>query len=482
MERYSNRLRGRPAKALGQQCCVGSSPTLSATRITKGLHACLHERAVDFALMNWASEKRSINMNALEKAFNMKFTENGDIAYNSTTNKLLDLLFMSSYYEKHLDEVELGNSEKEKLFARFMRDPRLGLGRRDLGRKLMELSGVDYARIVQAGRFDDLWYIDMDKFADFLLAEVKAGNELAKKWCPRLNSKYGDVAKHLCHLWGISQKEYRKLIKVETTERKLSEKRGGEINFAHVPSLAIVKYFNRFANGIDTSGKFAQYLEDVKAGKSKVNIATTTVYDIYRNRSKIDADLLFNQLEKISLNCIPIVDVSGSMYDTNDSIGKAVSIGHYLARCSTYAPNMFVTFSHLPELVKIPISRSYESQLDCIKDSSWGWNTNLSAVMRKLQALEEVPEYLVILSDMEFNRGSSSGKDALMSNWRARGINTKIVWWNFNTRATTTPETDDYGNIFFSGYNPMLLKFLNVEFDGTKFLDTLLDEYAKATN
>jgi hypothetical protein len=56
------------------------------------------------------------------------------------------------------------------------------------------------------------------------------------------------------------------------------------------------------------------------------------------------------------------------------------------------------------------------------------------------------------------------------------------VWWNFNTRATTTPETDDYGNIFFSGYNPMLLKFLKVEFDGTKFLDTLLDEYAKATN
>lgn len=183
----------------------------------------------------------------------------------------------------------------------------------------------------------------------------------------------------------------------------------------------MVKYFNRFANGTDTSGKFAQYLEDVKAGKSKVNIATTTVYDIYRNRSKIDADLLFNQLEKISLNCIPIVDVSGSMYDTNDSIGKAVSIGHYLARCSTYAPNMFVTFSHSPELVKISVSHSYESQLDDIKCSSWGWNTNLGAVMHKLQGLEEVPEYLVILSDMEFDEGSSSDKDALMSNWRARG-------------------------------------------------------------
>lgn len=391
MERYSNRLRGRPAKALGQQCCVGSSPTLSATRITKGLYACLHVRAVDFALMDWASEKRSININALEKAFNMKLTENGDIAYNSTTNKLLDLLFMSSYYEKHLYEVELGNTEKEKLFARFMRDPRLGLGRRGLGRKLMELSEVDCAHIVQAGRFDDLWHIDMDKFADFLLAEVKAG-------------------------------------------------------------------------------------------KSKVNIATTTVYDIYRNRSKIDADLLFNQLEKISLNCIPVVDVSGSMYCDNDCIGKALSIGHYLARCSTYAPNMFVTFSRYPELVKIPLSYSYTNQIAYMENVDWGYNTDLGVVMRKLQELEEVPEYLVILSDMEFDEGSSSDKNALMSDWRARGIKTKIVWWNFNTRATTVPETDDYGNIFFSGYNPMLLKFLNVEFDGAKFLDTLLDEYAKATN
>lgn len=63
-----------------------------------------------------------------------------------------------------------------------------------------------------------------------------------------------------------------------------------------------------------------------------------------------------------------------------------------------------------------------------------------------------------------------------------KGINTKIVWWNFNARNTTAPETDEYGNIFFSGYNPMLLKFLKVEFDGKRFLKELLDEYEKAIN
>lgn len=52
-----------------------------------------------------------------------------------------------------------------------------------------------------------------------------------------------------------------------------------------------------------------------------------------------------------------------------------------------------------------------------------------------------------------------------------------IVWWNFNAHNVTIPETDDMGNIFMSGYNPMLLKYLKSGFDGNKFLDKLLEEY-----
>ena len=81
-------------------------------------------------------------MNELEKILNEKLTENGDLAYKSTGSELLDILFMSPYFEKHLDEVSIGTSNKEKLFSMFMRDPRYGLGRRDLGRELMKKSGV----------------------------------------------------------------------------------------------------------------------------------------------------------------------------------------------------------------------------------------------------------------------------------------------------------------------------------------------------
>lgn len=422
-------------------------------------------------------------MNALEKVFNQKLTENGDKAYKSTGDNLLDILFMSSYYEKHLNEVKLGDSDVEKLFARFMRDPRLGLGRRDLGRVLMKLSDVSPEEVVKSGRFDDLVFITQRSHLMYLYEEVKAGNELAKKWCPRLNSKNREYAKYLCKIWGVSQKEYRKLIKVDTTERKLTEDRADEINFEHVPSLAMLKYFNRFANGADTYKRFNKYLEDVENGKAKLNISTTTVYDIYRNRDKIDADLFFDKLEKISLNCIPIVDVSGSMFNDFDAIGKALSIGHYLARCSTFCRDMFVTFSENPELVKLDVKKSYVDQLKQIKQSHWGFNTDFGAVMELLKnKLDEAPEYLVVLSDMEFDEGSYDYKEELMREWEDKGINTKIVWWNFNARNTTAPETDEYGNIFFSGYNPMLLKFFKVEFDGKRFLKELLDEYEKAIN
>ena len=119
-----------------------------------------------------------------------KLTENGDLAYSraSISDPLIDLLFMSAYYEKHRGQARIGNSERDKWFAQFMRDPRYGIGRRDFGRELMQLSGCSLREIVRAGRFDDLF--DGNKtitkrVADFLRKEIESGNELAKKWMPR---------------------------------------------------------------------------------------------------------------------------------------------------------------------------------------------------------------------------------------------------------------------------------------------------------
>ena len=162
-------------------------------------------------------------MKEIKKLLNEKLTENGDKAYKSTGDNLTDLFFMTPYFEKHLCEATIGTSEKEKVFSMFIRDPRFGLGRRDLGRRLMYQSKVSPENIVTAGRFDDLFNIPTDENIEYLRQQVVSGNELAKKWLPGLTTKDKKIAKALCKMWDLTPKEYRALKKCEnTTEYKLS--------------------------------------------------------------------------------------------------------------------------------------------------------------------------------------------------------------------------------------------------------------------
>ena len=437
----------------------------------------------------------------LQETFAAKINENGDISFNKVSNNnLLNVLFMTEYYQKHLNEVSIGTSDKEKLFSMFIRDPRYGLGRRDLGRVLMSQSKVSLDNIVKAGRWDDIFYIEypskeeFNTTLDWVKIEIEKGNELLKKWMPRYSSKHLLLAREIAKYWGINKQQYGHFIKCNTTEHKLSQHNTGDIEFEHVPSLAMIKYAKRFATGADTKERYAQYLNDVKAGKKDLKVSTTTVYDIYKNRQSIDADLFFSKIEKIKGSWIPIVDTSGSMVNANDSFGKALSIGHYLAKCSSYAPNQVISFSSTPQLITLgtPAITSYSYYKPKVSNTNSQYqkeinsmytgdcsNTDFGAVMDLLKNLTDMPEYLVVLSDMEFDIGSRQSKLELQQLWKQRGYTTKIVWWNLNARNTTAPEMDNMGNIFLSGYNPMLLKYLQAGFNGEKFLNELLIEYKK---
>lgn len=438
----------------------------------------------------------------LQHIFNAKATENGDLAFKkvSQDNELLNILFLTEYYQKHLDEVPvLEPSDRNKLFAMMIRDPRLGLGRRDLGRKLMFYTECSYEQILKAGRADDLFisYKNEKELLDRLKEEIFNGNELIKKWMPRYSSKRLWLARQIAKAWGMNKQQYGHFIKCNTTENKMSDHRWDNLEFEHIPSLAMIKYAKAFANKPETKERYAKYLEDVKAGKKDLKVSTTSVYDIYRNRSKIDADLFFNKLEKISGSWIPIVDSSGSMMDSNDSYGKAVSLGHYLAKCSTCYPNQVISFSSEPQLITLgtPANnrrRLYYTPANCDISTQYGReiasmytgdcsNTNFGRVMELLSNLDtNLPEYLIVLSDCEFDYGSSMSKDATMQLFKSKGYPTRIIWWNLNSRNITCPEMDNDGNIFISGYNPLILKFLKAGFNAEEFLNNLIEEYKKA--
>ena len=355
----------------------------------------------------------------LEELFNQKLTENGDIAFTKVSDdNMLNILFLSEYYQNHLNEVpNIGNSDISKLFAMFIRDPRYGLGRRDLGRVLLGYADASIEDIVKCGRIDDLFYTatkDFNEVLRYLYTEILNGNELVKKWMPRYSSKNLMLARSIAKSWGMNKQQYGKFIKCNTIEQHLSRHTTDQIKFEHVPSLAMIKYANRFATGNDTSERYAQYLEDVRSGKKELKISTTTVYDIYRNRETIDADLFFDKIEKIAINCIPIVDTSGSMCDTNDSFGKALAIGHYLAKCSTYCPDKVISFSSWPQLITLgqPVNTGwnfpsrllnadtqYKREIASMYTGDCS-NTDFGKVMELLSHLDgDMPEYLVVLSD-----------------------------------------------------------------------------------
>ena len=448
----------------------------------------------------------------IKKIFSQKQTENGDMSYDTTGDNMLDILFMTEYYQTHLDEIKLGSTDKDKLFAMFMRDPRFGMGRRDLGRVLMQLAKVDFDNVVKAGRFDDLFLNwermseeNFAKLCDFLYSEIKKGNELCKKWMPRYSSKHLMLARKIAKYWGMNKQQYGHFIKCNSVENQLSRKDTADIVFEHVPSLALLKYWNRFQTGADTSSRFQYYLDNVRTGKTKVNITTTNVYDIYRNRYKIDADLMFDQLEKIKINCMVILDSSGSMQDSNDSYGKARAIGHYLSKCSTFMPNYIISFSSNPQLMELTSADSYSYKriawnascteiVDLTNEGTSKYcreiasmytgdcsNTDFAKVCDLLKQLDKdsAPEYLVVLSDMEFDEGSRQSASDLQSLFIANGFNTNLIWWNFNGRnKTVTFRHDEFGNIYLSGYSPVLLKYLETGFDSKQFLNKLLSEYS----
>ena len=479
-------------------------------------------------------------MNEIEKLLNTKRTENGDIAYKTTGNNLTDLFFMTAYFEKHLDQVHIGTSEKERVFSMFVRDPRFGLGRRDLGRKLMMLSGVPAHNIITAGRYDDLWHIPTDENLGFLkiaVSEKSTDRELAKKWLPRLTGKDRKIAKALSKMWFIgkenytfsekikAERKYRELIKTDsTTEYKLSYAEPNndgtplddlfhknkynhplvnEINFEQVPSLAMAKYLKVFSTREDIKPRFDEYMQAVKANKAKVNVSTTTVHDamktvnaggwvaqsVEENQDILGKKMVENATIGVEMNAIVILDSSGSMGGwsyfgnrdySNSLLGKAMSIAHGIATHSTYAKNQIISFSSTPKLMTIK-GETLKEQYDSMYTGDCS-NTDFAKVMKLLQKLNKYPEYIIVLSDMEFDYGSSMSKQATMKLFKDNGAETKIIWWNLNGRAQTVPEIDEYGNYYLSGYNIQILKLLENKMDMTSYIDKILEKYKRDIN
>jgi hypothetical protein len=326
------------------------------------------------------------------------------------------------------------------------------------------------------GRFDDLVAVfgtPLEKDAITQWADaMKAGNLLAFKWC---NIK---KAKKLREHFGMSPKDFRKFVvngRKGIIETLMSEKKWDEINYPHVPSVAMSRYTKAFTKNDGT--RFSAFANDKTA---KVNSAVLFPYDILRGLNASGDDVLARkQWDAMKLDTqaslIPVIDVSGSMSGCRAAgqitcMDAAVALGVFLSMKNKGAfQNTFINFSETPTIHRINPRANLSTIFRDVMRSQWGGSTNFKAAYKEIlrhavaakATQDELPKYIVVLSDMQFNDcGGGTSFEDMAKEFKAHGYTLPtIVFWCMNSMYGNFPTTAQKGNVaMVSGFSPAVLK------------------------
>lgn len=429
-------------------------------------------------------------------------TQNNMKALQSTLNKNLDLFSKigASRGKDIVPEFEAAYQEDADLALRvalWARDVRGGAGERQLFRDVLLhlekhhkdvlLETYLISKVPELGRWDDLLIFTEPSVKELVFAYIKRtlenGDGLCAKWMPRK----GPVANELRTAFGWSPKFYRKRL-VELTkvvETAMCAKKWDEINFEHVPSLAMSRYLTAFHK--NAGPYFLAYKSKLVKGEAKVNAAAVYPYDIIKalgaGGSHEVCDAQWNALPDYidGQNILPMVDVSGSMsswgYNSGARLGSqtvspmdvAVSLGLYCSdKNKGDFKDLFLTFSDKPELLHLKGSLSLK--LAQMKRSNWAMNTNLHAAFARILEVavknkvdqDAMPTCLLILSDMQFDQCTKYDDSALQMikrKYEAAGYTVPgIVFWTINAQPNSPVKFDERGTAMVSGFSPAIMK------------------------
>ena len=456
-------------------------------------------------------------------------TENGMRARKSTANACVDLFFKigasrGKDITKEFVAAYVEDKDVALRIAQWVRDVRGGAGERELFRqilKYLEKHDKDAAarlllKAPEIGRWDDI-FVFSDKHlkaqAFSMLGDaLRQRNGLAAKWTPR----QGPLAVEIRNHFGMSPKFYRKSL-VEMTnvvEQKMCAKEWDEINFSHVPSLASSRYKKAFTRN---TSKFAEYVAKLVKGDDptvKVNAAAVYPYDVLKGVASFNYKLSFGETELNHIvaqwealpnyvgdaSILPLVDVSGSM---NTGIGGskttamdvAVSLGLYLAdKNKGKFKDTFLTFSSHPELLHLKGNVVQKAQ-QMVK-STWDMSTDLHKALNKILSTavagkvpeEEMPQMLLILSDMQFNacvKHDNTALEMIKRKYEDAGYTVPtVVFWNLNAKDNVPVKHDKSGAALVSGFSPAIVKsVLSTDMDqftpeGIMLKTVMVDRYA----
>ena len=432
-------------------------------------------------------------------------THNG-CATNLTSDSAIVDLFFNIAAMRHSSEEDIISAfdvaANENIDAAYKvlfwaRDVRGGQGERRVFRTIIKHYAekdshairMCMKHIPEYGRWDDMLVffgtpLEADALEYIKIALQSDEPGLCAKWMPREKSSKGHIAKKIRNYMKLSSKGYRKLLSSATNvvENKMCAKDWDGINYSHVPSVAMNNYKRAFSR--NSPGKWFTYLNALENGTAKINSSVLYPHQIVATLDSYGADIddarvaeqQWKSLPNFLLNnpykMLPVVDVSGSMCTTQtpSPIDVAVSLGIYISeRNEGPFKDSFITFSKNPSLQGLIGSDICEKVVN-LKRADWGMSTDIHAVfdlilnaaLRNSIQKEDMPDMILILSDMEFDEASSYNMTAMESireKYNKSGYKLpNIIFWNLAARNGNCPvKKHESGAALVSGFSPSIL-------------------------
>lgn len=463
----------------------------------------------------------------MKEQSNRTFTANGAITYSSTLNNVYDLFAQGAAMRNTSDDdcVNMfvrAYKENPTLALKclfYLRDIRGGQGERRFFRlciKWLALHKTEEMEhlirfIPEYGRYDDLFELFNTDLEDYMMGYIKYvinknEDHLVYKWMPSINTSSRNTqerGRKFAYAFGMTEKQYRKMLSegrkaCNLVETLMSQNEWDKIAFNKLPSRAGILYSKAFARREETRDRYAAFMS---SDKTKVNAGTLYPYEVVakaiqvmvHNWSRIDDvdrlaankywDNLTDYFNGATLNALCVCDTSGSMtsryYNTKIApIDVAISLSLYTAeRAKGPFHNHFISFSSRPQLIET-VGVDFCDKVERIYRQNLCENTNIEATfdlvlhtaIRNGLEQSDLPETLIIISDMQFDAASGIGwgrygidraslMERIREKWERAGYNMpKLIFWNVNasTGGGNIPMKDEDGITFVSGASPSI--------------------------
>lgn len=457
------------------------------------------------ALVRERKEKMNTLLKGLQKEFNYTLTENMALTYKSTLDDVLDLFYHAPAKRgQNIDSLFANAYSANALLAIkimfYTRDVRGGQGERQLFRDMLAWVYKNDQRAFNAvaslvpeyGRWDDLLqFVDSDVVRRLVIAQFVADMKsdrpsLLAKWMPSENTSSA-ATKALAAKWrvilGLTPRQYRTRLsllrrRINVLERLMSAREFGAIDYSTVPSNAGLRYRKAFSR--QDAERYVAYLESVKKGEAKINAGTLYPYDLtrtyidYGSKEDTTVELQWSALPNYADtddNVLVMCDVSGSMYSGMSNIRPidiSVSLSIYIAeRNKGEFHNNFISFTDVPRLITLKGNTLLGKVRQVLNDV--GYNTNIQAAfdlvletaIRNRVSAEEMPKYIIVVSDMEFDSvGHGTNFEVIKRKFERAGYTMpKLVFWNVNSRKEQVPVLGDEKDVYLvSGASPSVFK------------------------